>query len=589
MDNETTWHAGRRSSATWWTVLLAVALLLTATTSRRAAAEVFWFAFGSEGTAAGEFLDPGGIALDGNGSVYVADGGNVRVQTFDAAGSFLRQFSAGGGAVLTGIAVNGNTVYVSDSANLLVRAFDASGTPLLQIDPECILGVGCIDPDGPGGRPMVFPPDGVAVDAAGDLYLIGTYHLSKFAPTGDVLVEFPLGGIIPKAVAVDHAGNILIYEKDWGSINKYRPDGTLLVRFGDVGCDLGTGFGCVDPDGAGPRELGDGQFGAGPGAIAVDGMNRIYATDPSNGRVQVFDDAGNFLRKFGSPGSGDGQLLLPWGIAVDAAGRVYVVDSGNHRVQVWTGDAAPPPGADLVVTAVSDPPAALLPGARLSVTDTVLNQGGRGAGPSTTRHYLSLGMARTPQSILLKGTRPVGSLAAGASSQGTSTMVTVPISTPEATYYLLACADDVDRVAETNESNNCAPAALPVTVGRPDLVVTAVSDPPALAMKGSRFAVTDSVANQGPLGADPTTTRYYASANSQWGPEDRLLVGTRAVPALAAGASFPVTPTPVTVSIPSNMAAGTYFILACADNTRRVIESSETNNCRASAGQVVVR
>jgi subtilase family serine protease len=241
---------------------------------------------------------------------------------------------------------------------------------------------------------------------------------------------------------------------------------------------------------------------------------------------------------------------------------------------------------NLVTTAVSDPPAAVLPGGGFPVTDTVVNQGGVMAGASTTRYYLSLVAGKPPQRKLLTGTRAVGSLGPGAPSTGTK-MVTVPASTALATYYLLACADDLARVIETNDLNNCAMAATRVTVGRPDLVVTAVSNWPGNRAKGSSFGVTETVANQGPLGAGPSTTRYYLSLNDQRGIGDRLLMGSRAVPAIGPGSSFPA-PGEVTVTIPLNIAEGTYFVLACADDLRRVTEVSETNNCLASATTVVV-
>ena len=50
-------------------------------------------------------------------------------------------------------------------------------------------------------------------------------------------------------------------------------------------------------------------------------------------------------------------------------------------------------------------------------------------------------------------------LAAGASQSATVT-VTIPAATPLDTYFLLACADDLNTVAETNEGNNCVAASV---------------------------------------------------------------------------------------------------------------------------------
>jgi hypothetical protein len=295
----------------------------------------------------------------------------------------------------------------------------------------------------------------------------------------------------------------------------------------------------------------------------------------------------------------DGEAFAPCtspraysGLAVGShTFRVRATDSlGNTdpTPASFSWSIAAPSRPDLVATSVSDPPATVLPGSRFSVTDTVLNQGSAAAGASTTRYYLSLVPGKTPQSTLLPGPRAVESLGTDARSQGTKPVV-VPASLAPATYYLLACADDMARVIEMDESNNCAVAAARVTVARADLMVTDLSDPPADAARGGSFSVTETVANHGRIGAGPSMTRYYFSLDDRHAPGDRLLTGSRAVPALDAGVSFPATPAPVTVRIPASIPPGSYFLVACADNQRRVLEGDETNNCRASTTRVVVR
>ena len=53
----------------------------------------------------------------------------------------------------------------------------------------------------------------------------------------------------------------------------------------------------------------------------------MYVTDTDNDRIQVFDAAGNFLRKW--------SVRDPSGIALDASGAVYVADERNARIQVF--------------------------------------------------------------------------------------------------------------------------------------------------------------------------------------------------------------------------------------------------------------
>ena len=70
--------------------------------------------------------------------------------------------------------------------------------------------------------------------------------------------------------------------------------------------------------------------------IAVDGSGNVSVTN--NAGVAKFDNDGNFLMAWGSPGSGDGQFETATGIAIDAAGDVFVIDLGNDRIEKFDND-----------------------------------------------------------------------------------------------------------------------------------------------------------------------------------------------------------------------------------------------------------
>jgi subtilase family serine protease len=268
---------------------------------------------------------------------------------------------------------------------------------------------------------------------------------------------------------------------------------------------------------------------------------------------------------------------------VDTARAVAESDEGNNVAgprQVAVSAAGP----DLAVISVGPPPATAAPGSAFAATDTVRNLGGTGAGQSVTRFYLSLDAARSAGDTLLGGSRTVTALAAGAQSAGTAS-VKIPLSTPPGTYHLLGCADDTGLVAEASETNNCLAAGATIVIGRPDLVETAVTNPPAAARPGASFAVTDTVRNQGVVSSGSSKTRYYLSADGRKGSGDTLLTGTGSAAGLAPGAAATHT---VAVTIPAATAPGTYLLLACADDTKLVVEGDEGNNCRASAAAVVV-
>jgi len=223
--------------------------------------------------------------------------------------------------------------------------------------------------------------------------------------------------------------------------------------------------------------------------------------------------------------------------------------------------------SDLIVTAFSSPAAAAA-GQTITLTDTTKNQGKGAADPSLTHFYLSTNNTLESSDVLL-GAREVPALAAGAIHSGSLT-VTIPGGTAAGSWYIIAKADGEGTVVETSETNNKSARSL--LIG-PDLDITAFSAP-AIAGAGQAIVVTDTTKNVGAAAADPSQTRFYLSANSTLEGSDAL-IGTRSVPALAAGAS---SSGPITVTIPQGTAAGTWYVIANADGEGVVAEASETNN-----------
>jgi hypothetical protein len=104
--------------------------------------------------------------------------------------------------------------------------------------------------------------------------------------------------------------------------------------------------------------------------------------------------------------------------------------------------------------------------------------------------------------------------------------------------------------------------------------------------RGGHFTVTDTVKNQGGTAAGPSVTGYFLSSDPVKGAADRAMGGRRRVPALAPGASSTGS---VSVLVPAGTPRGTYFLLACTDQTAAVVESSDSNNCRAAMTSVIVK
>jgi CARDB protein len=119
---------------------------------------------------------------------------------------------------------------------------------------------------------------------------------------------------------------------------------------------------------------------------------------------------------------------------------------------------------DLVEASLSKPPPARLPGDSFAITDKVKNAGTARAGKSTTRYYLSLDQRKGASDILLAASRSVRALNPGQSSSGKANLQ-IPVTAPLALYFVLACADGLNKVRESSEGKNCraSPSRISVT------------------------------------------------------------------------------------------------------------------------------
>lgn len=127
-----------------------------------------------------------------------------------------------------------------------------------------------------------------------------------------------------------------------------------------------------------------------------------------------------------------------------------------------------------------------------------------------------------------------------------------------------------------------APAATAAAL--PDLTVTAVSLSKSTVVRGTSLTIRDTTKNVGAARAGSSYTRYYLSTDRRLGSTDRVL-GTRAAPILRPGV---LSRGSRTVVVPRTVTARGYYVLACADATKRVRESREGNNCRSTTGLLKV-
>jgi hypothetical protein len=102
---------------------------------------------------------------------------------------------------------------------------------------------------------------------------------------------------------------------------------------------------------------------------------RILVADSGNHRLQAFDDLGDFVTAYGSPGSGPGQFNNPQGLAASEDGRVVVADRDNHRLQVLSFDGTDFDFQQIITAGLQAPVGVALYGAdRILVADTGNNR-----------------------------------------------------------------------------------------------------------------------------------------------------------------------------------------------------------------------
>ncbi len=281
--------------------------------------------FGSTGNLGGQLSAVRGIAVAGDGSIYVADSQNHRIQKFSSEGEYLMGWgsyatvdsgNAPGGTFNEpwGIAVGADgRVYVADTWNHRIQVFSADGkfitmwgVPGLAEQPDQFWG-----------------PRGIAVDKSGLVYVTdtGNNRVAVFSSTGEFKTQFGTNGINPGefdepvGIAVD--GNGLIYVVDtWNQrvqVFERSDNGFTVMKEWPVAAWFG-------------QSINNKPF------IALDAEGHVFVTDPDGFRVLEFDQSGNYMRGWGAPSSGIDGFGLPTGIAVDAIGRVWVSDAENNYV-----------------------------------------------------------------------------------------------------------------------------------------------------------------------------------------------------------------------------------------------------------------
>ena len=166
----------------------------------------------------------------------------------------------------------------------------------------------------------------------------GTYNMTVKI-NGDKLVTSPFR-VHVKERRIDVVGELVLKGQTpkWPNSIAVNSKGTIAVSDRKKHCIL-----IFDEDGNFVRKFG--CYGEGPGKLcypaAVTFVNddELLVVDDHNGRIQQFNvQTGNFLKSFGKTGTGDGEFTEPEGIFINDEGHVIVGDCYNNRIQVLDKD-----------------------------------------------------------------------------------------------------------------------------------------------------------------------------------------------------------------------------------------------------------
>ena len=286
---------------------------------------------------------------------------------------------------------------------------------------------------------------------------------------------------------------------------------------------------------------------------------------------------------------GSGSYFL--GAIADSLGQQ---PESNETNNTTSGASAIPitvsaQAADLVITAVSGTPSSMVVGSSFTVTNTVANAGSTATTASRTYvgFYLSLSSAAvsaiqptdTRIGFRLVNTILTASGTSAASSVG-STVVTIPTSMASGVYYIRAMADVLQQQGEFDETNNILTNTSQITITIPDvdLTVSAVSAVTTTAARGSSFTVSDTEAKTGTSAMLASThyVFYYLSTDKTITTADTRIAYRAISPALGTGPRS--SSGTVTATVPTTLAAGTYYFGAIADALNQQPETLENNN-----------
>ena len=273
------------------------------------------------------------VTVAGNGAPgYSGDGGAaVNASLYDPADTV---FDAAG------------NMYIVEAVNHVIRRVSPTGA----ISTVAGTGVAGFSGDGgPATSAMLWYPNAIAIDGAGNLYVaeVNNERVRKVSLASGIITTvagngtrgfFGDGGPAtsanlcdPIGVAADNAGNLFISDGSNGRIRRVDATTGIITTYAGGGSSMDEGAAATSA-----------AVGV-PYGLALDAMGNLFYVDQAQARVRRIDAAaqtittvaGNLVYGFSGDGGPATQASLsnPFDVALDATGNVYIADTGNQRVR----------------------------------------------------------------------------------------------------------------------------------------------------------------------------------------------------------------------------------------------------------------
>ncbi len=302
--------------------------------------------------------------------------------------------------------------------------------------------------------------------------------------------------------------------------------------------------------------------------------------------VSNFTTSGTFYLKTGSicgtqigqvtvtAGTNSSYIDVPLSSITSTTSFYGIFQTGATRYHTLGITLYPPP--DLYLTNVSINPTSVQSGSNLIMTHTVRNNGQSDAAPFRISYYLSTNTTLDASDQLLNYSDYVSGLSASSQYTSATQIINIPASTTAGSYYLIAFIDSDNVVSESSESNNKNATFVTITNPpvAPDLRIELSSLSSTSVQKGSVVTANYAFYNSGGA-AGAFSNRFVLSTNTTYSTDDIVLY-TSSVGSYAANSSdLGLTQS---LTIPTTVTPGNYYVVAYADYANQIAESNETNN-----------